>query len=80
VVAGAAWSVSTGEELERLLTRVQRSGGAARGESGGGGGGTEAVGRRMRRAQERLCEHHDGAAAQRVWRSLAAHATRWHVR
>jgi hypothetical protein len=72
VAAGAAWSVSSGEQLKRVLLRVHAKGalGAVDGPVEGGGVAMAAADSRMRRAQQQLCEHHDGRAALRVWRSL----------
>jgi len=73
VAAGAAWSVSRGEHLTRVLLRVTHERGSAGSEpdaSGEAAAVAAAADHRMRRAQERLCAHHDGRAAQRVWQSL----------
>jgi hypothetical protein len=69
VAAGAAWSVSSGEQLMRVLVLVHERG-TVDGPNEGGRVAMGAVDSRMRRAQQQLCEHHDGRAAQRVWQSL----------
>ena len=50
--------------------RVHERGSGLEPDEGGGGAAVAAADQRMRRAQERLCAHHDGRAAQRVWQSL----------